>query len=155
MRSLWIFLHLFGGVLWLGGGLAAMFVSLAARDYGRPEQGMVARLVAKLYARLIAPGSAMVVLSGLFLTMTYMGSMNRGEMASMAVSPWIMAMQGLGLLGAGIIFAVAYPAVNKLTRIDPVTHAEAFDALRRKQRLAGMIGTTCAMVGLIAAAMYR
>jgi len=154
MRAFWIFLHLLGGVLWIGGGMAAMFVSIAGKDLGRPEQGTIARLVAKIYARMIAPGAAIIVLSGLFLTMTYMGAINRGEV-EVVVSPWIMAMQGLGLVGAALIFAVAFPAVNKLTRIDPVANADAFDAIRRRQRLVGMIATTCAFVSLLAGAMYR
>lgn len=154
MRSLWVFLHLLGGVLWIGGGLAAMFVSLAAKKMGRPEQGIAARLVAAVYARMIAPGAGIIVLSGLFLTMTYMGALNRGEL-EVAISPWIMAMQGLGLVGAALVFAVALPAVNKLARLDPVAHAEPFDALRTKQRLAGMIATTCAFVSLLAGALYR
>ena len=154
MRAFWIFLHLLGGVLWIGGGLAAMFVSLAAKKMGRPEQGVAARLVAAVYARMIAPGAGIIVLSGLFLTMTYMGALNRGEM-DIPISPWIMAMQGLGLVGAAIIFAVALPAINKLARLDPVAQAEPFDALRTRQRMAGMIATTCAFVSLLAAALYR
>jgi uncharacterized membrane protein len=154
VRAFWIFLHLLGGVLWIGGGLAAMFVSLAAKKMGRPEQGIAARLVAAVYARMIAPGAGIIVLSGLFLTMTYMGAMNRGE-AEMTISPWVMAMQGLGLVGAAIIFAVALPAVNTLARLDPVGQAELFDRLRTKQRMAGMIATTCAFVSLLAGALYR
>jgi hypothetical protein len=154
VRAFWIFLHLLGGALWIGGGLAAMWVSLAARPLGRAEQGIVARLVAVIYARMIAPGAGMAVLSGLFLTLGYMGSMNRGEL-EMTISPWVMVMQGLGLLGAALIFMVALPAVNKLTRIDPVTQGEAFDMVRTRQRMAGMIGTTCAMISLLAGALYR
>ena len=154
MRAFWIFLHLLGGVLWIGGGMAAMFVSLAAKGLDRPAQGTVAKLVAKIYARMIAPGAAMIVVSGLFLIMTYMGQSNRGEL-DIPISPWIMPMAGLGLAGAALIFAVALPAVNKLTRIDPVANAEAFDAIRRRQRLVGMIGTTLAFIGLLAGALYR
>ena len=154
MRTLWVFLHLLGGVLWIGGGLAAMQMSLAVRSMGRPEQGLAARLVAVIYARMIAPGAGIIVLSGLFLTLTYMGSLNRGE-AEFAISPWIMAMQGLGLLGAAVVFASALPGINKLARLDPVTQAEAFDTLRTRQRMAGMIATTCAFISLLAAALYR
>lgn len=145
MRAFLVFLHLLAGVLWIGGGLAAMVVSIAARPMGRPEQGITARLVSSLYTRLIAPGAGLMVFSGLLLTLRGMS----------AATPWIMAMQGLGLLGAALIFSVALPAVGKLTRLDPVAQAEAFDALRTRQRMAGMIATTCAFVGLIAAAMYR
>ena len=145
MRAFLVFLHLLAGVLWIGGGLAAMFVSLAANKMGRPEQGIAARLVAAVYARMIAPGAGLMVFSGLLLTL-------RGMTVA---TPWLMAMQGLGLLGASIIFAMALPAVNKLIRLDPVAQAAAFDALRARQRMAGMIATTCAFVGLLAAAMYR
>lgn len=154
MRAFWIFLHLLGAVMWIGGGLAAMFVSLAGRNLPRPDQGKLAHLVREVYAKMIAPGAGISVFSGLFLTMTYMGSMNRGE-AEMSISPWIMVMQGLGILGAAILFVMAIPAVNKLTRVDPVAQEAAFDHLRRRQRLAGMIATTCAFVGLLAGAMYR
>src|SRR5574338_34968 len=71
VRAFWIFVHLLAGVLWIGGGLAAMFVSLAAKKMGRAEQGVAARLVASVYARMIAPGAGAMVLSGLFLIMTY------------------------------------------------------------------------------------
>lgn len=131
-----------------------MFVSLAGRDLPQADQGKLARLVRAIYARMIAPGAACSVFSGLFLTMTYMGSMNRGE-AEMSISPWIMAMQGLGILGAAILFVMAVPAVNKLARLDPVAQEAAFDHLRRRQRLAGMIATTCAFVSLLAGALYR
>ncbi len=144
MRAFLIFLHLLGGVLWIGGGLAAMFVSLAARKMGRPEQGIAARLVAAVYARMVAPGAGLIVFSGLLLALSGMNP-----------SPWIMAMQGLGLLGAAIIFAIALPAVNRLARLDPVAQAEVFDGLRTRQRMAGMVATTCAFVSLLAGAMYR
>ena len=145
MRAFLVFLHLLAGVLWIGGGLAAMFISLAAKRMGRPEQSIAARLVAAVYVRMIAPGAGLMVFSGLLLTL-------RGMTVA---TPWLMAMQGLGLLGAAIIFAIALPAVNKLTRLDPVAQAEAFDGLRSRQRMAGMIATTCAFIGLFAAAMYR
>jgi hypothetical protein len=154
LRTFWIFLHLLGAVLWIGGGAAAMVVSLSGRTYERAHQGVVARLIAAIYTRLIAPGAALAVVSGLFLTMTYMGAANRGEMDG-NVSPWIMAMQGLGIVGAGIIFAVALPAASKSARLDPVTQAAPFDALRTRSKVAGMAAGTCAFVSLIASILAR
>ena len=51
--------------------------------------------------------------------------------------------------------AVAATGLDRLTRIDPVAQAEPFDALRRRQRVSGMIATTLAFIGLVSAALYR
>ena len=154
MRTFWIFCHLLGATMWIGGGLAAMHASIAGNRFDRSQQGLVARLIAAVYARCIAPGAALAVLSGVFLSLTYMGALNRGEIR-VAMSPWLMAMQGAGVLGAAIVLMVTVPAVNRLTRIDPVTQAGPFDAVRRRQRVSGMIATTFAFLGLISAVLYR
>jgi hypothetical protein len=154
VRSFWLFCHLLGVAMWIGGGLAAMFASIAGNKLDRSHQAVVARLVAAIYGRVLAPGAALNVLSGALLSLAYMGAMNRGDIR-VAMSPWLMVMQGAGVLGAALVLMVALPAVNRLTRLDPVGQAEAFDAFRRRQRVAGMIATTFAFVGLLAAAMYR
>jgi len=154
VRSFWLFCHFLGAAMWLGGGLAAMHASIAGNRLDRSHQGIVARLVSAIYSRAIAPGAALSVLSGVFLSLTYMGAMNRGDIR-VTMSPWLMAMQGAGVLGAAIVLMVTLPAVNRLTRIDPVTQPEPFDALRRRQRVSGMVATTLAFVGLVSAALYR
>lgn len=154
MRSFWLFCHLLGAVMWIGGGLAAMHASIAGNKFERGHQGLIARLVAAIYARAIAPGAALSVLSGVFLSLTYMGAMNRGDIRG-TISPWLMAMQGAGVIGAAIVLMVTLPAVNRLTRIDPMTQGDAFDALRRRQRVSGMIATTFAFIGLLSAALFR
>jgi hypothetical protein len=110
--------------------------------------------VAAIYGRVLAPGAAIAVLSGVMLSLAYMGAMNRGDLRG-AISPWLMVMQGAGVLGAALVLMVALPAVNKLARMDPVAQADAFDAHRRRQRISGMIATTLAFVGLLAGALYR
>jgi len=141
-------------MMWVGGGLAAMHAAVAGNRLERSQQGVVSRLIAAIYARSIAPGAALSVLSGVFLSLTYMGMVNRGEMRG-TISPWLLAMQGSGILGAGIVLAVTLPTVNRLTRIDPVTQAAPYDALRARQRLTGMIATTLAVIGLFSAVLYR
>jgi len=141
-------------MMWVGGGLAAMHASIAGNRFDRSQQGLVAQLIAAVYARAIAPGAALSVLSGVFLSLTYMSAMNRGEM-QMTMSPWLMAMQGAGILGAGIVLTVTLPAVNRLVRIDPATQWDQFCALRTRQRISGMIATSLAMLGLLSAALYR
>jgi len=154
VRTFWIFCHLLGAVMWIGGGFAAMWVSIAGNKLDRSHQGIVARLVAAVYGRVLAPGAALSFVSGIFLTMTYMGAMNRGDVRG-AISPWLMVMQGAGLLGAALVLGFALPAVNRLTRIDPIAHAEAFDLYRRRQRVAGMIATTLALLSLVSAVAWR
>ncbi|HEU4568994.1 MAG TPA: DUF2269 family protein [Gemmatimonadales bacterium] len=153
MRNAWIFLHLLGSAMWIGGGLGAMFASLAAKREDRPAQATVARLLAAIHARIVAPGAALTVLSGLFLTMTYMAAINTGS--GMVVSPWLMAMQGLGIIAAIIVFAVSLPSATRVARLDPVGQAAAFDALRARQKVASMIMGILALVSLLAGAMIR
>ena len=129
MRTFWLFCHLLGAMMWVGGGLAAMHASIAGNRLEQSQQGIVARLIAAIYARAIAPGAALSVLSGIFLSLTYMGAMNRGEMQGM-ISPWLMVMQGAGVIGAVIVLMVTLPAVNRLARIDPATHWDQFCAIR-------------------------
>ena len=154
MRSFWLFGHLLGAMMWVGGGLAAMHAAVAGNRLERSQQGVVSRLIAAIYARSIAPGAALSVLSGVFLSLTYMGMVNRGEMRGM-ISPWLMVMQASGIFGAGIVLAVTLPAVNRLARLDPVAQGAQYDALRARQRISGMIATSLAVLGLLASALYR
>ena len=42
--SLWLFLHLLGMALWMGGGFSAMAVAIASKAEARSALGTVARL---------------------------------------------------------------------------------------------------------------
>lgn len=151
MRHFWIFVHLLGFTMWMGGGLAAMFIGLGAKREARESLGVVMRQLAIIYRVLVLPGTMATVVSGLVLTLTIYG--NPG--ASLAVSHSLMTMQGFGLIAAVITLVMMVPNVSKLVRIDPVTQAAQFDAIRQKQSRLGMLSGILAMLALIAGALGR
>ncbi|HEX2250783.1 MAG TPA: hypothetical protein VHH32_10565, partial [Gemmatimonadales bacterium] len=94
MSRAWLFLHLLGFTMWLGGAIASMIVGIAARREDRSGLGAVVRAQATLAKVVIAPGSLLTVLSGLILTFQLSG----GELAGFSV--WLVIMQGAGLIAA-------------------------------------------------------
>ena len=153
MRNVWVFIHLLGMVMWLGGGLAVMFAGLASKQFARDQLGSAARLLAVIHTKVIGPGAALVVLSGLILTMQLMSALGAG--AGGTISPWIMSMQGAGLLGAVLVIVVSVPGSIRAARLDPVSQAAAFDAARARVRLFGAISGLLGFIALFSGAMYR
>ena len=150
MTRFWFLVHFIGFVAWLGGGFAAMVVSLAARDAQRSALGSIARAQAALHKRLLAPGALLVVVSGLVLTIRFMGAMTT------TMSPWLMAMQGAGLLGALVTLLVGLPTASRLARIEPDgQHADYFDELRARLRVGGTVAGLLALFALVAGVIYR
>jgi hypothetical protein len=150
VRHLWIFAHLLGFVMWLGGALGAMALGIALRRVQRSELAGGARLLATLYRQLVLPGSVLTVVSGLVLTL-----MMFGGPALTAMSHPLMAMQGLGLLASLITLIALVPNAGRLTRIDPISQAQQFDALRARQARLGMVSGLLALLALIAGALGR
>lgn len=150
MTRLWFLLHFLGFTLWLGGGLASMVAGIAAKRESRAGLGAIARAQAVIQKALIAPGALLVVLSGLIMTVRFMGAMTT------VMSPWLMLMQGAGLIGALAALLVGLPTASRLGRIDPEgPNAAYFDELRGRLRIVASVSGTLALTALVAAAMYR
>ena len=148
MNHFWLFVHLLGFTMWLGGGMAAMFVGIASRSEDRASLGAVVRALAVIHKRVVSPGAALAVLSGLVLTFKLAGVA--------APSPWLMAMQGAGLLGAVLNLAVMLPTASRAARIDPTgPNGAYFDELRNRMRVMGMIAGTLGLIALVSGAMIR
>ena len=147
--SLWLFLHLLGVAMWMGGGFSAMTLAIASKAEARPSLATVTRLQWAIARNLVFPGALLTVLSGLFLTMRLMNTPAMGN-------PWLVAMQGLGLVGALLVLTVLVPTAAKLTRLDPMgEHAAFFDRLRARERMAGGVAAALGLVALLTAAIYR
>lgn len=152
MIRFWLFLHLLGFTMWLGGGLAAMVAGIAAKREDRAGLGAVARAQAAVYKTIIGPGALLVVFSGLILT--FSASARMGELAGFNV--WLVVMQGAGLVGALIVLLIGLPTAAKLARVDPEGQGAAFfDELRQRQRIVGSVAGTLALVALVAGAWVR
>jgi hypothetical protein len=152
MIRVWLFLHLLGFTMWLGGGLAAMVVGIASKREDRTGLGTVARAQAAAHRVIVAPGALLAVLSGLVLTFSVSG--RTGELVGFNV--WLLVMQGAGVAGALLVLLIGLPTAAKLSRLDPSGPGAAyFDELRQRQRVVGSVSGTLALVALVAGAMVR
>ena len=68
MIKAWLFLHVLGFTLWVGGAIASMVAGVSAKREGREGIGVVTRAQAAIQKMLIGPGALLTVLSGLMLT---------------------------------------------------------------------------------------
>jgi hypothetical protein len=144
---LWLFLHLLGFTLWLGGAIAAMIMGIAAKREDRHGLGAVVRAQTSLMRVAIAPGAILAVLSGLILTFQLTSDLP-------GFSIWLVIMQGAGIVAALLTLLISLPTATKLSRLDPLGEtAGYFDELRQRQRIVGSISGTFGLVALFAGAM--
>jgi hypothetical protein len=147
---LWVFLHIVGFTLWIGGGVASMVAGIVSKGEERARLGAVVRAQAAVQKVLVAPGALLTVLSGLMLTFA-VTSLTGGEAG---FSLWLVLMQGAGLVGALIVLLVGLPTSSKLARIDPLgPNAAYFDELRQRQRVTSSIAGVFALAALVGGAM--
>jgi hypothetical protein len=152
MIQFWLFLHLLGFTMWLGGGLASMVAGIAAKREDRAGLGAIARAQAAVHKAIIAPGAILVVLSGLILTFSVSG--RTGELVGFSI--WLVVMQGAGLVGALMVLLIGLPTAAKLARLDPMGQGAAFfDELRQRQRIVASASGVLALVALVAGAFVR
>jgi uncharacterized membrane protein len=150
VNRFWLFLHLLGFTMWLGGAIASMVIGIAAKSEERIGLGAVVRGQSKLTKAAIAPGALLTVLSGIILTFRLSG----GDFAGFTI--WLVIMQGAGLIAALITLLIALPTASRLGRLDPTGEAARyFDELRQRQRIVASIAGTFGLVALFAGAMVR
>jgi hypothetical protein len=90
------------------------------------------------------------VVSGFVLSVPYF--------KSSTVPTWLMAMQGLGLLGAIVAIAIVTPTAARLGRLelDPRGELpESFAGLRRRQAIFATIAGIFALLALLAGTVFR
>jgi hypothetical protein len=152
MIRLWLFLHLLGFTMWLGGALGVMVAAVAARREDRAGLGAVVRAQTSIQKVIVAPGALLTVLSGFVLTFSVAG--RTGELVGFSI--WLVIMQGAGIVAALLTLLITLPTASKLARVDPVgPHAAYFDELRQRQRVVASISGVLGMVALLAGAMVR
>jgi len=152
MIRFWLFLHLLGFTMWLGGGFASMAAGIAAKREDRAGLGAIVRSQAAVWKAIIAPGAILAVLSGLMLTFAVAGRM--GELV--AFNTWLIVMQSTGLLGALLVLLIGLPTAARLARLDPMGQGAAyFDELRQRQRIVASASGTLALVALVAGTLVR
>ena len=136
----------------MGGSFAVMGTGMLMRQLARNELGVAMAVQGRVLRGMILPGVIMVVLSGLIMTLRLYGSATSASGFPMP----LMVMQGAGLLAAGITLVVTVPTVTRLSRLDPAgPHAQLFDALRGRARMAGMVAGGLGVVALVAGVLLR
>ena len=150
MKGFWLFIHVLGITAWLGGGLAVMLSGITAK-YFPPEQRLaVYRIMSVVTRNLIGPGAVLVVVSGFVLSVPYFKS---------ATAPsWLLAMQGLGLLGAIVAIGIVTPTAARLGRLelDPRGDLpESFAALRKRQAIFATVAGVFALLALVSGTVFR
>ena len=144
----WYLAHIAGFTLWLGGGLAAMTVGIRGRAEDRPTQAVVVRMLGGIHRVVMLPGIVLTILSGGYLSVP--------AAAAGMPSSWLMAMQLSGVLAAILVLFVSLPALGRLNRILPTGEtAPLFDALRKRQAMAGMIAGSLGLIALFAGVMLK
>lgn len=152
MRSLLFLGHSLGFVLWLGGGMAAMQVGSAMRAAGREETALLLGVMVRLHRGLLLPGAVLTVITGLLLTLRLYG----GAVSAAGYPITLMVMQGAGLVGAALIVGVSFPAVMRLSRLDPTgPQADRFRSLRQRAALSGGLAGMLGFSALVAGALMR
>ena len=151
MRAFWYFLHMVGQVAWLGGAMAAMAVGAAARREAPQSMGLVVRVQNAIYRLLIGPGALVIVLSGILLTLQMYN-----RVTAVGLNPWLMAMQGLGILGGLMVLVHTVPTSSKLARLEPTgPSAAAFAGIHHRLKISAMISSLIGMLGLVTSALYQ
>jgi hypothetical protein len=150
--KVWLFLHVLGFALWIGGAVASMVAGVSARAEGRDGLGVVARAQAAIQKVLIAPGALLTVLSGLILT--FRVTARTGELVGFNL--WLVLMQAAGIVGALVALLISLPTARKLARLDPAgQHAAYFDELRARQKVTSSIAGVLALAALVGGVMVR
>lgn len=148
MSRTWLFLHLLGFTMWLGGAIASMIIGIAAKREDRTGLAAVVRSQSTLTKVAIAPGALLTVLSGIILTFQLSG----GDLAGFSM--WLVIMQGAGVIAALLTLLITLPTATRLGRLDPNGEAaQYFDELRQRQRIVASIAGTFGLVALLAGAM--
>lgn len=150
MRGFWLFLHVMGFVAWLGGGLAVMLSGITAKHFSPEHRLAVYRVMSVVSRNLIGPGAVLVTVSGFVLSVPYF--------QSATVPTWLLAMQGLGLLGAIVAIAIVTPTAARLGRLelDPRGELpESFAGLRKRQAIFATLAGILALLALLAGTVFR
>lgn len=150
MRGVWLFVHVVGIALWLGGGLATMVVGVAAKRFSPESRIATYRLTSAVQLFVIGPGVIGAVLSGVVLSAPFI--------ITGAVPGWLVLMMAAGIPAALIALGVTLPTATRLGRLslDPNGDLpESFAGLRRRLVLVASVTGGLVLIALAAGTMLR
>src|SRR5213594_3908635 len=145
MRGLWLFIHVIGFTLWLGGGIATMVAGVSAKSFDPGPRLAAYKLIGNIQRLLVGPGAIAVVLSGIVLAMPYM--------RSGAMPGWLNLMMGAGLLGALAAVGLSVPTAARMGRLELDARGELPELSGAQEEAdpggvdSGWVGTRCDVRG--------
>ena len=150
MHGFWLFIHVLGIVLWIGGGLATMVAGVAAKQF-TPETRLAAyRLTSAVQRVLVGPGAVAVLVSGVVLTMRYM--------RDGVIPGWLALMMATGIPAAAVALGVALPTAARLGRLELDVQGglpAPFAALRLRLVQTASIAGGLGLIALVAGTILR
>lgn len=148
-----LFVHVLGSALWIGGAAAAMTLAVASRSEPVATRAAAFRLLARVHTTVIGLGAALVVGTGLLLTMGLMSG--GGDPGAVMARPRIWVMQGAGLVGGLLVLFVGLPAAVKAGGLAVPTESgglpPTFERYRKRQAVVSSVAGVLALVALYAA----
>lgn len=150
MRETFLYLHVLGVVVWIGGGALFAIWAGRARRSGLPTLvTFAAETIAWLLDWVILPAMIVTIVSGVVLAMA----------ANIAMKPpgWLIVKMALVVLGVLLYFAVQRPTAKALVGALHATGKKAgaqVPVLARRQVRAGMIGGLLALI-IIGLAVFK
>jgi hypothetical protein len=151
MRGLWLFVHVSGFVMWLGGGLASMIAGVTAKRFPPAERLAVYRAVAQVHRILIRTGAIAALVSGVALAMPFFQAGGR-------LPPWLNMMIANAVLGFIALLFVSVPTASKLgaLELDPRGELpETFARLRRRQVIWATLAGFFAIMAVVSGTIVR
>ncbi len=148
MTYVWVVLHSFGLVLWIGGALAALAAAAAAHRLAAPGLLGLVRGLAPIYRWTVGPGLMLTTASGLLLALGMYRIEGAAEGGVTGSGAWVLLMILAGLAAALVGIVAVLPDAGRLNRLDPAQD----DGRMARALLAKLARSTWISVGLALAA---
>ncbi len=148
--ALVMFVHILGTALWIGGGVAGMFVASSAGAEPAAVKAGAFRILARLHAAVIGLGALLVLGTGVVLTM----SLDSSGLGDLMREPklWVMILAGL-IAGLMVLF-MGLPTASRIGALAVVSERgdlpPAFEGYRRRLATVSAVSGSLAVVALLA-----
>jgi hypothetical protein len=150
MHGFWLFVHVLGFVLWIGGGLATMVAGVAAKQFPPEARLLAYRMTSAVQRVLVGPGAVAVLVSGVVLMMRYM---------RVGIVPgWLALKMAVGIPAAALALGVALPTAARLGRLALDARGDLppeFVTLRSRLVKVASIAGGLGLIALVAGTILR
>jgi len=151
------FLHFMGSAMWIGGGLAAMLITINSRREPVEVRAGVFRLMTQVQTMVIGLGAIITLGTGIIWTMWLVTS-GGADTEGASPGPGLLVMQTAGLLGGLLVLFVAIPTAVKLGGLAIATDdgqmLPIFESYRKRQMIASSVAGALAVISLLAGVMF-